>query len=159
MHEMSKDKLRRIATILQIKDIRTFIVDQYELGMSCTEIQEWFNGKCAPYVSISNRSIEKVVKSSGKVRTKKESFQNAIERGRMIYKTTEKPFKWKHVSLKQRYRIMQRDGFRCKCCGEREYLEIDHIIPIVEGGKNDDDNLQTLCRACNYGKYMNKNEV
>lgn len=55
-----------------------------------------------------------------------------------------------------RYRIMQRDGFRCCVCGgsakEGVSLEVDHIIPISKGGISDEANLQTLCRDCNRGK-------
>lgn len=40
----------------------------------------------------------------------------------------------------------------CGECGfESEHLcqmDIDHVIPIFEGGENDDDNLQTLCANC-----------
>lgn len=31
-------------------------------------------------------------------------------------------------------------------------LEVDHIIPVAEGGTNDPKNLQTLCWSCNQGK-------
>jgi hypothetical protein len=44
----------------------------------------------------------------------------------------------------------------CFYCGSKEKLEIDHIIPVVKGGKNIYSNLQVLCRTCNRkkgGKY------
>lgn len=57
-----------------------------------------------------------------------------------------------------RYDIMKRDLFKCCLCGRSPAnnpnisLEIDHIISINKGGKNTEDNLQTLCRDCNIGK-------
>lgn len=56
------------------------------------------------------------------------------------------------VSNKIRFEIFERDGYRCKKCGSRDNLEIDHIIPISKGGKSTYDNLQTLCHNCNYNK-------
>ena len=59
------------------------------------------------------------------------------------------------VSLKLRFAVFERDGYKCKCCGKHGYrsnLEIDHIIPISRGGKSTYDNLQTLCHDCNYKK-------
>ena len=45
-----------------------------------------------------------------------------------------------------RRRIMQRDGFACACCGAvRMDHEVDHVVPLEQGGGNDDDNLQLLC--------------
>ena len=35
-------------------------------------------------------------------------------------------------------------------------FEIDHIVPLVEGGDNSLDNLQLLCRYCNRSKSMLK---
>lgn len=45
-----------------------------------------------------------------------------------------------------RRRILQRDGYACQCCGTvRADNEIDHRVPLEQGGSNDDSNLQTLC--------------
>lgn len=49
------------------------------------------------------------------------------------------------------------DGeYVCAICGEkhrtRERLQIDHIIPMAEGGLTTADNLQVLCSACNMRK-------
>lgn len=57
------------------------------------------------------------------------------------------------VTNKVRFSIYKRDHYRCKKCGIKiNDLEIDHIIPIAKGGKSTYDNLQTLCRNCNYKK-------
>ncbi len=45
-----------------------------------------------------------------------------------------------------RRRILLRDKFACQSCGiVRMDNEVDHRIPLEQGGSNDDGNLQTLC--------------
>jgi hypothetical protein len=54
-----------------------------------------------------------------------------------------------------RTRILERDGFRCRRCGNgptNARLVIDHVVPISAGGKSTEGNLQTLCEPCNQGK-------
>ncbi|MGH2878926.1 MAG: HNH endonuclease [Solirubrobacteraceae bacterium] len=53
---------------------------------------------------------------------------------------------------RKRERIFARDGGVCLRCGSDEDLTLDHITPISEGGSNRDENLQTLCLACNEAK-------
>lgn len=44
--------------------------------------------------------------------------------------------------------ILRRDDERCQSCGGLG-VEVDHIIPVGEGGaKTDPANLQTLCATC-----------
>lgn len=43
-------------------------------------------------------------------------------------------------------------GVMCAYCGTTENLELDHIIPIFDGGTNHVENSQTLCRGCNLFK-------
>lgn len=59
------------------------------------------------------------------------------------------------VSNKMRFAIYNRDHNRCRKCGSRYNLEIDHIYPIAKGGKSTYDNLQTLCHRCNAKKGAN----
>ena len=44
-------------------------------------------------------------------------------------------------------------NYRCACCGvtdkSRIYFQVDHIIPMNNGGKSVAENLQILCRQCN----------
>ena len=55
-----------------------------------------------------------------------------------------------------RRQIMQRDNYTCKICGKQMFdevgLQIDHIIPIVKGGKTVPSNLRVLCSKCNARK-------
>jgi len=58
-----------------------------------------------------------------------------------------------------RYKILERDNSTCKMCGASPRkdpevtLHIDHIIPSSKGGDSSPENLQTLCQACNLGKF------
>lgn len=58
----------------------------------------------------------------------------------------------RNVSYAKRMRVYERDGHKCRYCGTPERLTIDHIIPIVAGGSNQESNLQTLCEPCNWEK-------
>lgn len=51
--------------------------------------------------------------------------------------------------------ILNRDNHKCQHCSSTQKLEIDHIIPLVQGGTNDLSNLQTLCLTCNRQKHSN----
>lgn len=61
----------------------------------------------------------------------------------------------KPLSKKMRFEVFKRDKFTCQYCGRMSpdvILEIDHIKPVAEGGKNTMLNLITSCRDCNRGK-------
>lgn len=64
----------------------------------------------------------------------------------------------REISDRQRFRILVRDGFRCKACGASPLLQpgvelhVDHILPWSKGGETVDDNLDTKCKQCNLGK-------
>lgn len=54
-----------------------------------------------------------------------------------------------------RWKILERDGFTCQCCGQKAptvQLEIDHIKAVEDGGTDDESNLRTTCYACNRGR-------
>lgn len=43
------------------------------------------------------------------------------------------------------------DG-RCVCCGSKEQLTVDHIVPVSAGGDSNITNIQPLCLSCNSSK-------
>lgn len=54
-----------------------------------------------------------------------------------------------------RFEIFKRDAFTCQYCGATPpsvVLEVDHVIPVAQGGSNDEHNLVTSCFECNRGK-------
>lgn len=78
-----------------------------------------------------------------------------------------------HIKLDKRkikrmkYKVFARDDYTCQECGfhpspkdmkyqigvdpkpVKVYLTLDHIIPVSRGGKNQLDNVRTLCNKCN----------
>jgi hypothetical protein len=57
------------------------------------------------------------------------------------------------LSVRKRFFVFKRDKYRCRICGATGVeLEVDHIVPVAEGGSDALGNLQTLCFKCNRGK-------
>lgn len=46
--------------------------------------------------------------------------------------------------------IAERDNYKCRLCLDTFDLQVHHITPISEGGKNTVDNLLLLCRRCHH---------
>lgn len=48
----------------------------------------------------------------------------------------------------RRQRILLRDAFTCSVCGRvvsGRHAHVDHVVPLEDGGSDDDTNLQVLC--------------
>lgn len=59
------------------------------------------------------------------------------------------------LSVRTRFEVFKRDDFTCQYCGKRSpevVLEVDHIVPVCDGGGDDPVNLRTSCWDCNRGK-------
>lgn len=67
----------------------------------------------------------------------------------------------------QKRHVIVRDGCMCNGCGDEfmsplveggplypmpHMLELDHIVPLADGGSEDESNLQVLCRKCHKEK-------
>lgn len=48
--------------------------------------------------------------------------------------------------------LVKQYGERCLRCGSVDDLQIDHVIPVAQGGPSRLTNLQLLCAACNNAK-------
>ena len=52
-----------------------------------------------------------------------------------------------------RQAVLDRDDYLCRYCGRRsQTMEVDHIIPVSQGGTSTLENLVTACRKCNRKK-------
>jgi 5-methylcytosine-specific restriction endonuclease McrA len=60
------------------------------------------------------------------------------------------------ISVRVRFAVFERDGFACRYCGasrtDDARLVLDHVLPVVDGGTDDETNLVTACWECNAGK-------
>lgn len=63
--------------------------------------------------------------------------------------------KKKHIVRFSRANIFVRDQNSCQYCGKKfnkSHLTLDHVIPIVQGGKKCWENIVTACKPCNQRK-------
>lgn len=55
-----------------------------------------------------------------------------------------------------REQVLKRDGHLCQSCRSKGELvlanEVDHIVPLAEGGTDSEANLQAICRSCHDAK-------
>lgn len=139
-------------------NIVDFFTLKYQEGLSCNEISELCKRKYS--FVLTARSINRMLLRHGvRIRPQAESFRNAMKRGRVSHhwKKCSKVFR-KTLSPKLRFQVLERDGFKCVYCGAKELLEIDHIVPLVQGGSSLVENLQALCHQCNVGKRYTHGE-
>jgi hypothetical protein len=84
--------------------------------------------------------------------TNRGAVDSSVPSGQAKRRTRREP------SDRQRFRILVRDGFRCRACGASPLtqpgveLHVDHVLPWSQGGETTDDNLETKCKQCNLGK-------
>ena len=86
-------------------------------------------------------------KSNGK-------FDRSIDVSKYMHAIKTRPRK--EFSKTLRWKVMERDGFKCVKCGRSAadgvVLEVDHEYPRAYGGMATMQNGQTLCFDCNRGK-------
>lgn len=85
---------------------------------------------------------------------------NALELPKIKTQKTRKRKKGlpKYINAHLRIAIFKKFNYTCCHCGSNPIenkdieLQVDHIVARSNGGSNNIDNLQLLCRPCNYKK-------
>jgi hypothetical protein len=110
---------------------------------------------------VDNIVYENLPKIDNKASIEKELIQQTLNKSDdSIYKHSEAIIidTPRSPSLRLRFRVLQRDNFRCLGCGRSPAthlgveLHVDHITPYSQGGSTIIENLRTLCKDCNLGK-------
>ena len=61
-----------------------------------------------------------------------------------------------YAAVKQRKRIMEAHNWLCQACKANGLIriakEVDHTIPLEDGGSDDDSNQRPLCLECHKAK-------
>lgn len=52
--------------------------------------------------------------------------------------------------------VLSRDNYACRSCRRKDNLTVDHIVQLSQGGTNNMENLQTLCKYCHEEKDNRK---
>lgn len=83
-------------------------------------------------------------------------FSECLEYIRNHHQKSHKKSKRSNLSPKERFTILERDGFTCQYCGRTPkdgiVLHVDHITSVHDKGSNETENLITSCAECNFGK-------
>ncbi|MFQ5875229.1 MAG: HNH endonuclease [Dehalococcoidia bacterium] len=54
------------------------------------------------------------------------------------------------------HQVLERDGWRCQCCGRLSGLQVHHIRPRGRLGDDAEQNLITLCNNCHRAVHLHK---
>jgi hypothetical protein len=150
-----------IARYFGTEDVEGSIIALYVNEGLCA--QEIVDMLAKAGINITVRTIQRILNKNGKSRTVGEAYRLSMKRGRMhwIYKDARMKARKNTLSSKTRFSILKRDNYKCVLCGntaQNTILEVDHIIALVNGGKDDESNLRTLCHDCNFGKKIVEKE-
>jgi hypothetical protein len=69
-----------------------------------------------------------------------------------------------NISEAIRQQVRERAGDQCEYCLSHQtytmgWLQIDHILPVAQGGSDDEDNLCLACELCNQYKWAKTHTV
>ena len=148
--EMFKE-IERIWTKLGRQPTTTDIkkgISKYSLQSYSRRFGGW-RGTLQAFVNYINANTENIENEKWFSLNKQE---NTVEDSNFQHITN------RDVNLRLRFKVFQRDNFKCCICGASPAknpdveLHVDHIIPWSKGGETVLENLQTLCSKCNLGK-------
>lgn len=57
-----------------------------------------------------------------------------------------RPGKGRELTIRRR--LISRNGKKCELCGYKGYVEMHHIIRVVDGGEHSEENCIILCEKC-----------
>ena len=117
------------------------------------------------FEDIFNQALEDLLEKRDPMRkaerAKKKEEAKAPSEIKIKENTPEKSEKFlsRYISQETKRRVWERDGGRCsyesadgRRCGERNFIQIDHVQPFALWGKSTEENLRLLCAQHNKGR-------
>ena len=96
-------------------------------------------------------ALEDILTLSDKLSKKINKFEKRFNKlANILYEI--RPSNNRYISRSVRQRVLVRDRYRCVKCSSQKNLQFDHNVAVVNGGSNEEDNIQLLCKRCNLKK-------
>jgi len=96
-------------------------------------------------------ALDDILTLSDKLSKKINKFEKRFhEIASVIYEI--RPSNNRYIPKSVRQRVLIRDNYRCVKCSSQKDLQFDHIVAVANGGSNEEDNVQLLCKRCNLRK-------
>ncbi|GAB1376416.1 hypothetical protein MASR1M48_12640 [Lactococcus petauri] len=152
------EELERIWIILEKQPTTNDMkkgISKYSLDTYMRRFGGWRNALSA-FVEYINTEEDEKTENDNLDTTNSEVINNEVVKSEIVKKYQKRTTR--SINLKLRFRVLQRDSFKCCFCGASPAkdssieLHVDHILPWSKGGETVIDNLQTLCSKCNLGK-------
>ena len=133
------------------KELKLIVELMLNNGHRLKEAKEQINKE------LNIRTLQRQIKkhSKGKVNFRKIRKLYLFMNPENLFKPPKTNEERNKLTLKLRWEVLLNYNFKCNICGrsgKETVLQVDHIIPISKGGKTEMENLQVLCKDCNYGK-------
>ena len=62
----------------------------------------------------------------------------------------------RYSRLRQKARNIYNNKGKCELCGNTQQLQVHHILPVSQGGRNNPENLQVVCNSCHLKIHKQK---
>ena len=96
-------------------------------------------------------ALEDILTLSDKLSKKINKFEKRFHKVASIFYEI-RPSNNRYIPKSVRQRVLIRDSYRCVKCGSQKDLQFDHNVAVANGGSNEEDNVQLLCKRCNQMK-------
>ena len=96
-------------------------------------------------------ALDDILTLSDKLSKKINKFEKRFHKLASIFYEI-RPSNNRYIPKSVRQRVLIRDGYRCVKCSRQKDLQFDHDIAVANGGSNEEDNVQLLCKRCNQMK-------
>ena len=96
-------------------------------------------------------ALDDILTLSDKLSKKINKFEKRFHKlASILYEI--RPSNNRYIPKSVRQRVLIRDSYRCVKCSSQKDLQFDHNVAVANGGSNEEDNVQLLCKRCNQMK-------